>query len=364
MSEVVRMGIITAIDGGSRASDAAVQSRRSRSVLAAAASGIHAQVKSQGGDPEEVFARAGIESASLLNGRHALDLSAYVQMMEIAALHTGNDNFGLFYGQRFTPDMLGLIGAVVLAAPNLGTALTALVDLFPYHQQATETRIVREGHLLRLEYRILDGCIVDRRQDAELTMGMFVNMFRSCFNANWAPEQVYFEHPRPSEFADHARAFRAPVHFGQRTNSVWFQASDMVAPMPGANLQGFAANQEQLMRVAGGAGQIDLASRVKSEIRSYLADGEVNIERVSDTLNVPRWTLQRRLSDSGLTFLSLVDAVRKEMADRYLRQASISVTDIAYLLGYSELSAFSRACRRWYDASPQSCRLAWTGVTV
>ncbi len=144
--------------------------QRGRNVLAAAASGIRDQVNRDGGDPDEVLSRAGISWANLTDKKNALDLGAYVAMMEIAARHTGNDNFGLQYGQRFTPRMLGLIGEVVLTAPNLGAALSSLASLFPYHQQATETRLVREGHLLRLEYRILDGRIVDRRQDAELTL--------------------------------------------------------------------------------------------------------------------------------------------------------------------------------------------------
>ncbi len=83
---------------------------------------------------------------------------------------------------------------------------------------------------------------------------------------------------------------------------------------------------------------------------------------MSQSVRLPRWTLQRRLARAGLTFLDLVDLVRKEMAARYLRQTSISITDVAFLLGYSELSAFSRACVRWFDSSPQTCRLAWTSA--
>lgn len=71
--------------------------------------------------------------------------------------------------------------------------------------------------------------------------------------------------------------------------------------------------------------------------------------------------MQRRLGEMGMTFSDIVDLVRKDMAKRYLSQPHLSVTDIAFLLGYSELSAFSRACRRWYDASPQQCRFFWTG---
>lgn len=338
----------------------AVPPKGGRNVLAAAASGIRDQVVRDGGDPDEVLSLAGIDRTSLDDGKNAVDLGAYVSMMEIASRHTRNDNFGLHYGQGFTPDMLGLIGAIVLASPDLGIALARMVDLFPYHQQATDTRLVRDGQLLRLEYRILDGRIIDRRQDAELTLGMFTNMFRSCLGKSWAPEQIFCEHPRPLEWRDHERAFNAPVHFSQRTNAIVFWAGDLAAPMPHADLRRLAALQEELIVVAGGTGQIDIGSRVKSEIRSCLADGSVTIEQISDSIRMPRWTLQRRLAKLGLTFSDAVELVRREMAERYLRQTSIPITEIAFLLGYSELSAFSRACSRWYDASPQSCRSVWT----
>ena len=88
-------------------------------ILAAAASGVADFITRQGGHPDDVFTSVGVEEKALGQPNVALDLRAYVAMMEVAARDTGNDNFGLLFGRQFTPEMLGLIGSIALAAPTL-----------------------------------------------------------------------------------------------------------------------------------------------------------------------------------------------------------------------------------------------------
>jgi AraC-like DNA-binding protein len=329
---------------------------KSGNVLAAAASGIRLQIERDGGDPEQALKKSAIDPHLLEDSRNPLDLRGYVQLMEIAAGLTGNDNFGLCYGQQFTPEKLGLIGMIAITSPNLGVALTNLTRLFAYHQQATETRLIADGEFIRLEYRILDGRIVDRRQDAELTMGMFANIFRHCAGPRWAPEEVHCEHPRPDMWREHERAFNSPVHFAQRTNAIIFNQRDLNTPMPNGDTHRLAALSEELICIAGGTGSIPLIDRVRSEIRRNLPDGGGTLDSVSYELRIARWTLQRCLAVEGCTFSDLVDQVRRDLAGRYLRQSSLSITEIAFMLGYSESSAFSRAFTRWWGVSPQGFR--------
>lgn len=330
--------------------------RVQRNILAAAANGVRGFIAAQGGDADEVFVRVGVDERQLGDPKLALDLGAYVGMMEEAAAQTGNDNFGLRYGQQFQPAMLGLIGEIALASPNLGAALANLAQLFPYHQQATETRFVRDGELLRLEYRILDGDILQRRQDAELTMGMFANVFRHCLGGEWVPEEIHCEHARPESWREHEQAFGAPVHFGQRTNAVVFRDRELDRRMPQGDLARLTRLRDELLLVAGGTGAVSFLDRVKGEVRSRLPDGAPPVEEVADALGFARWTLQRRLGDWGMAYSDVVDAVRRDLAALHVRQRHVPVAEIGFMLGYSEVSAFSRAFRRWYGVSPQAFR--------
>lgn len=334
-------------------------SGRRRNVLAAAASGIDEQVRGNGGDPEALLSSLHVNPRTLQDGKSAIDLSIYVKLMESAARVTRNDNFGLDYGQGFTPERLGLIGLLAITSSNLGAALCNLAELFPFHQQATQTRLARQGAYVRLEYRILDGDIVDRRQDAELTMGMFANIIRHCLGRHWSPEEVHCEHLRPESWRAHERAFDAPFHFGQRTNALVFKAADLDQPMPGADLQRCAGLRQELISIAKDTGKLGIVDRVKSEVRSCLTESNASIGAVADALGLPRWTLQRRLDREGWSFSGLVDRVRRELAVHYLRQPFARISDVGYMLGYSELSAFSRAFKRWEAVSPQDYRAAW-----
>jgi AraC-like DNA-binding protein len=326
-------------------------------VLAAAASGVIDFIDNQGGNAETVLHRAGIDVSWLTDPTLPLDLAAYVQMMEESAAQTGNGNFGLWYGQQFQPQNLGLIGGVTLAAPTLLSALEALAGLFPYHQQVTHTAFREAGGIVALEYRILDGAILARRQDAELTMGMFVNVLRSVFGPTWAPEEVHFEHPRPEQAQEHARAFQAPLHWGQRTNALIFKRPAEDIAMPGADIKQMDRLRRQLLHAAhGSAGEVPLIRRVQAEIRSRLVDGTPYIEDVADALDIRRWTLQRALADEGVSFSDMVEQVRHQLARLYVQQTHVPIADIAFLLGYSEISAFSRAFTRWFDRSPRQFR--------
>jgi AraC-like DNA-binding protein len=327
-----------------------------RTVLAAATTGFVEFISRNGGDAEKIFSRVGLAENQLSDINLPLNLGSYVRMMELAAADTGNDNFGLWFGQQFKPEMLGLIGGIAVASPTLGAALGNLARLFPYHQQATHTAFTRQGELLSLEYRIIDGGIVERRHDAELTLGMFVNVLRHCLGTAWTPERIHFEHPKPREWRQHEQAFSAPVHFGQRTNALIIRNDRLHQRMPQGDLHRANLLCDQLVRISGGIGVLSLLDHVKGEIRSRLPDGMPPIEAIAESIGLQRWTLQRRLTDYGLSFLDVVDLVRRELAERHIRERYVTILEISEILGYSELSAFSRAFRRWFGTSPQKFR--------
>jgi len=327
-------------------------------VLSAAATGFREFLRQSGGQAEPLLSAIGFEDRHLADATIELDLCAYVDLMERAATHTSNDNFGLQYGQQFQPEMLGLIGGIALSAPTLGDALSQFARLFPFHQQATATAFVSDGQFLRLEYSLIDGRIINRRQDAELTLGMFANVVRHCLGPLWAPDEVHFEHVKPSGWREHEAAFSAPVYFGQRTNALVFRNANLSAPMPNGDLRQMSSLCARLVNIGRDRGTVCLLARVMGEIRHRLPDGLPLVEDVAEALGVPRWTLQRRLADHGYTFSETVDLVRKTLAEHYVRRSFVPLLDVAEALGYSELSAFSRAFRRWFGVSPSAFRLS------
>ncbi|WZB71681.1 AraC family transcriptional regulator [Achromobacter xylosoxidans] len=151
----------------------------------------------EGGDPDRVLGLAGVSATALGQPASSLGLDLYCRVMEQAAANTCNGNFGLRYGQQYEPGQLGLLGYVALASPTVGAAFENIGGLFHHHQQRSILRVVRQPELSRIEYQILDRSIAARRQDAELSLGMFFNILRHALGSRWSPEAVLFEHARP-----------------------------------------------------------------------------------------------------------------------------------------------------------------------
>jgi AraC-like DNA-binding protein len=286
-----------------------------------------------------------------------LPLDTFCDLFEEAASCTASENFGLIFGQQFQPRDLGMWGYAALCSPTLGSALENLADLFRYQQNSSTMRFRREdSRRMRLEYQIQASAIVARRQDAELSLGQFTNIIRECCGRHWSPLEIQFEHPRPAEWRQHEAVFGAPVFFGCASNAIILESDLLDRPMPGRDLK-LLAMMRTCLEQLGSQGQPEtLINLVRGAIRKRLPDGAPSLEHVAAGLRVAPAAIRRALADEGLGFRQATDAVRYELARHYLSQRHLQLSEITLLLGYSELSAFSRAFSRWAGLSPRGYR--------
>ncbi|HVO02543.1 MAG TPA: AraC family transcriptional regulator [Candidatus Cybelea sp.] len=326
-------------------------------VLACAATGIVPFIERAGGDIDSIFGNSGIAPDMAGSPTLKLKLGDYCRLFEEASRRTQRDNFGLWFGNQFQPRDLGLWGYAAVSSPTLGSALENLVGLFRYHQESSVMRLIpaRDG-LIRLEYRIEAPEILERRQDAELSLGMLLNLIRECMGAHWAPEEVHFEHPRPQLWQEHESAFAAPVYFSQPTNALAFRRELLDRAMPAADLKLLAVMQTSLEALGLHGGGQGLSDRIRSAIRVRLPNGYPALDQIAAELRVSAPLVQRTLAEQGLTYKDAVEVMRRNLAMMYLEQRQLPLTEVALLLGYSELSAFTRAFTRWTGASPRSYR--------
>jgi AraC-like DNA-binding protein len=325
-------------------------------VSAVAACGILGLIGQFGGDCERIFGAARLDLRSVLDPAGVLDLRQYCVLFEQAARQTGVDDFGLRFGRAYPVEAMGKLAQLALNSPTLGAALRNLCRYFPALQETTTLALREEGGLVRLEYQIRDGRIAGRRQDAELSVGIFNNFFRRCLGPGWAPEEVHFEHLRAAAAGAHQAVLGAPVYFAQGLNAILFRPAALAAPMPGADATLLPGLHAALSRRSGAARPDDFLGRVVQEIRAGLAGGAGGIEPVAARLGLSRAGLYRRLAGEGVDFSQATEAVRRELAVLYVAEPGVPLTEIAALLGYSELSAFSRAFKRWMGVSAAAYR--------
>ncbi|MCB1471573.1 MAG: AraC family transcriptional regulator [Rhodobiaceae bacterium] len=343
-------------------SELAMQARGGASVepaiLAAAATGIVTFIERHGGDIDSIFGNSGISPEMAGETTLKLRLSDFCTLFEQASKRTRFDNFGLWFGNQFQPRDLGLWGYAAVSSPTLGSALENLVGLFGYHQEQSSMRLGRaKNGLMALQYRIEAPDIMQRRQDAELSLGMFLNVMREALGSGWTPEEVHLEHARPVDCDEHERAFGAPVYFAQPYNALLFRSELLQRPMPHGDPKLMALMRICLQQLGERKDRpAELSDRVRAAVRARLPEGYPSLESVADELRMSTGAIQRGLAQQGTSFKDIVERTRREMALTYLGQRHLPISEISFLLGYSELSAFSRAVRRWSGTSPSTLR--------
>jgi AraC-like DNA-binding protein len=325
-------------------------------ILASAATGIADMIATLGGDAGRVFESVHVDAHSLDSPFNELNLAQYCQLFEEAARQTRYDNFGLRFGYGFKPKQLGAIGYMAVNSPTLAAALRNFCGYFPAHQQNTTMTLREERGLVYLDYRIEDGRIGRRRQDAELSIGMFCNIFWHALGRSWRPLEIHFEHPKPQEAREHEALYDTPVYFSQPFNSLVFRRSDLDTIMPDPDSSLFSLLEPFMSGRCRRARPDDLVALVRQKIETQLQHGNPSIKKVATELGMTSWTLHRRLHDLDVNFNDLVRGSRRDLALRYVAEPHIPLTEIAFLLGYSELSAFSRAFRQWTGMAPAHYR--------
>ena len=326
-------------------------------VLACAATGVVEHIKKHHGDVASVFDHSGIAVGDIDSPVNELLLNQFCALFTAAAKNTHNDNFGLEVGSTFKPEFLGPLGYLAICSPTLLAAIKNVVKYFPAHQGLTSFGMMQDSDVIWLYYRIDDKRIEQRRQDAELSLGIFCNIFRAALGEHWSPLEVRFEHTRPDNHQEHESVFGAPIEFHRRTNAFAFRRDDLATKMPGQDSYLFSIITSFFdSHYTRNQSPQDLSIIVRDQIRLYLGNELPTVSNVAKILGLPDFTLRRQLKNRGLLFSGILRAARQELALHYMEDGDIPLTSIAYDLGYSELSAFSRAFRSWTGMSPHRYR--------
>ena len=198
------------------------------------------------------------------------------------------------------------------------------------------------------------------RQGLELSVGVLSRILSLFLGPNWQPESVCFSHGRPTALGMYHRIFGPHVEFGRDFDGIVCRRRDLEASITTADPMIARAVKRQLDALLALADD-GTAEKVRKLALMLLPAGQCNADAVARHLGVDRRTVHRRLAAQDTTFSGVVDGVRVEMAQRHLHSANRPLTDIAELLGFSELSAFSRWFQKRFGCSASIWRAEHSG---
>ncbi|MBD2858791.1 AraC family transcriptional regulator [Spongiibacter sp. KMU-158] len=309
-----------------------------------------------GANPAEIYAQTGLNETHLTNPDNIIPSRQIVRAMNLAAEKTGQADFGLRLGLRNSIDFIGPAGLLAKQSETLGEALQALSRYISLHNQSSQIAMSQYGKKCLLTYDDVTPGMNSNPHlcDRSLTVG--VNFFRSFLGRAWTPSAMFFKHRKPADSSLYEKTFACPLFFDSDVYAIEFEAEALTArssQTDPAMRQFFLNYLEELKRQNLGG----LPELVENLIRSLLSTG-CDQEVIAEVLDMHPRTLQKRLKAEGVCFGDLLNNVRAEMATQYLLESDISLTDLASMLGYSELSAFSRFFSGHFGCSPRNYRKA------
>jgi AraC-like DNA-binding protein len=287
----------------------------------------------------------------------SVDADAYYGLLERV---TGPDDHALpfRYAEALRTDDLGALGLAVKTAPTLGAALGRLVRYSLVLSDTLEYELVDHSWGGSL---VLQGRPHHRRGAAlanECALAAVTSVSRQIAGADLRPREVSFRHPAPADDRPHRDFFACPVTFDAPDNAVHLDEEQLARPTLLADEGLSTYLLAQLDELSARRSQRSLLLEVSSAVADALPDGQPSRSQVARRMGMSERTLQRRLAEHGATFQTVVTQARQDAAEALLRADAHSIVDVAFLTGFADQTAFTRAFKRWTGTTPAAYRQA------
>jgi AraC-like DNA-binding protein len=328
-------------------------------VLAAMVAGQIEAARAYGLPADALAAQAGLTPEALADPDGRVPLDRFVALWEAIEAAPGSADFGFWLGRNTSIPSLGAVGYAMVHAPDVRAAFRCL------------TRFARViGDVISPEIEERDEHVVfQRAEEARLARLSVLSsaapvgtltLLRELTGLSDTADVVVsasFQHPPPAAPERYRQALGCPVEFNAPAVSLVIKRSAFDLPLRRADQHLFAYLERHVRALdARVAADTSIAARVRQHLVASVRDGEPRQAAVARAMALSERTLQRRLADEQTSFATLVDEVRAELARMYLADPKLAVFEVAFLLGFSEPSAFNRAFRRWTGQSPREFR--------
>jgi AraC-like DNA-binding protein len=307
--------------------------------------------------------RSGIDTAELEDQDNRIPLTKYAALMRAGKELSNDPALALHFGEAYEISELSI---VALIGQTCQTMVEAMAQLERFVRLIVDVEVDdpqgRRHVLLREKGQVW---LIDTRKNPneflELTESSFARMASASRRARSLPTSlraIHFTHPSPSYRAEYDRVFQVPVTFGSDRNALLMNDDSFMTlkiPQPSRYVFGILSERaEALLKSLDGAKST--RGRLENVLIPVLHTGETGMDMVARRMGLSRTTLFRKLKADGVTFEKVLDELRHKMALNYLAEKNVSVNQAAYLVGFSEPAAFSRAFKRWTGTSPRAMR--------
>lgn len=306
-----------------------------------------------------LFAEAGLDHTLLDSSEARYPVIATTQLWNRAVELTGDESLGLKAIRHITPATFHAVGLSVMASETIEQAFGRMSRFVDLVTDASQIKLQTTAEEFIVELHVREGA-QPAYQSTDGFMCMLANGGKGLGDASLVPKWVELTRPAPSAafLESFQKAFVCPLLFGQAMMRIVFSLETARTRLKGANPM-IAEHLDQASQAA--IERLKPASSTSRTMRTWvkaqLEKGAPSIEQAAAHANMSARNLQRKLAEEGTSLGAIVDDIRQSEASRRLKTSKDSITAIALDLGFSDASAFSRACKRWFGKSPSELRL-------
>ena len=293
-----------------------------------------------GVDPYAILVHAGLRASALDDVENWLPGQQVLDVLEKTAQSTQRDDFGVLLGEFRSFASLGPVSLLLKHEVSLRSLIASMVQYRRLLNELLHLRLEEHGDEALLMWSLIPGLKSTQGVNLLATIAHRVLVDQTAID--WRPDCVYFRHAPPKYLASFTRVFACPIVFNSDFDGMSFRSKSLDLKN-GYGDPELAAHARTLLNLMPGVRKEQTVSETaKATIAVMLPNGEADTGNVARCLGMTVRTLQRRLRDEGSTLGTLLNDVRKELAQRYLAHSTQSNTAVAELMGYSTLSSFTR----------------------
>ena len=316
-------------------------------------------LKSCGHNPAPLYEQAGINPELIHKPDVRLKVTNVDRLWHLVAELLNDPCFGVKMIAHWHPSRMGSLGYAWLVSTSLRTGMERLVRYMHVVTEAIDLKISNAPRGLTISLYI-DPSVNKLPQQETLPLAIIMHMCRYNYGEELTAVDVSLAHEKPDCSKDISDYFKSPITYGTEISSITFSVKHVDKKLNTRNRTLALMHDDLLMRYLIEIKKGDFIEQIKSIIIDHLPDGHVTDQLVAKELNLSERSLQRKLKEKGTTFRTVLDDVREMVALQYIKDPVNRMSDIAFLIGFSEQSAFSRAFKKWTGISPLKYRESLT----
>jgi AraC-like DNA-binding protein len=315
------------------------------------------RAKQEGVAVEPLLRRAGLTQQQIDDPRSRLAVKAQIQFLELAARTLKDDSLGFHLAQKFDLRRVGLLHYVLASSDTIEEALQRAARYSAVVNEGITLRY-HEGKSVGLSFEYAGVSRYTDRHQIEFAAVALARVCRQLTNRNLPTTRVSFSHQRKNDITEFRTFFGSDITFGAAVDEMAFSPSIKGTPIIGADryLNDLLVEYCEEAISERGLKPSSFGLNVENAVTVLLPHGKARAGTVARKLGVSRRTLARRLATEQLTFASVVQRLKSDLAKRHLADESLSISEIAWLLGYQNVSAFTHAFKRWTGKAPRAAR--------